>query len=289
MFPGAPAAVVMRAAFLLFRGDDVVTKTMHVATLMLAVAMLVGCSREKIDWKSAEAADTVEAYDHFLERHPDGELSTQARARVAQLDEDRDWKRASAADTADGYRHFLAQHENGKWAGEARIRVENFALDGTSLGPMRPTDPEPTVSAATTAPEPNPGTFGPRADTQPAAVAAASAATSPVPAPVATRPALTPPTQASAKPIPGTHTTQFGIQLGAFSSQQAALNDWKRIQGRFGSDLHGLFAKAVPVQQASGQLFRLQASVGEETKARTICASLAKQSQPCVVVLPQSH
>ncbi len=259
---------------------------MHVATLMLAVAMLVGCSREKIDWKSAEAADTVEAYDHFLERHPDGELSTQARARVAQLDEERDWKRASAADTADGYRQFLAQHENGKWAGEARIRVENFALDGTSLGPMRPTDPEPTVSAATTAPEPKPGTFGPRADTQPAAVAAASAATSPAPAAVAAaRPAPTPPaqasvpavpptkpaaahvatvpatapTQASAKPIPGTDATQFGIQLGAFSSQQAALNDWKRIQGRFGSDLHGLFAKAVPVQQASGQLFRLQA------------------------------
>ena len=294
MFPGAPAAVVMRAAFLLFRGDDVVTKTMHVATLMLAVAMLVGCSREKIDWKSAEAADTVEAYDHFLERHPDGDLSTQARARVAQLNEERDWKRASAADTADAYRQFLTQHENGKWAGEARIRVENFALDGTSLGPMRPTDPEPTVSAATAAPEPKPGTFGPRADTQPAAVASAPPVTSPAPVAPPTKPAAThvaaattpAPTQVAARPA---DPSQFGIQLGAFSSQQAALNDWKRIQARFDSDLRGLFAKAVPAQQASGQLFRLQAPVGEEAKARSICASLVKQSQPCVVVLPQSH
>ena len=77
---------------------------------MLALATLAGCSCEKIDWKSAEAADTVEGYDHFLERHPEGTLAVQARARVAQLNEDRDWKKAIAADTADAYKQFLAQH-----------------------------------------------------------------------------------------------------------------------------------------------------------------------------------
>jgi outer membrane murein-binding lipoprotein Lpp len=75
----------------------------QVVAVLLATAMLAACSREKIDWKSAEAADTVESYDHFLDRHPDGELATQARARVAQLNEDRDWKRAAAADTVDAY------------------------------------------------------------------------------------------------------------------------------------------------------------------------------------------
>src|SRR6185436_12165058 len=113
-------------------------------------------SREKIDWKSAEAADTVESYDHFIERHPDSALVTQARVRVAQLNEDRDWKKATAADTADAYRQFLAQHESGKWSEEARIRVENFSLDG----PGRPVDAAP--AAVATAPAATPTTHGPK-------------------------------------------------------------------------------------------------------------------------------
>ena len=44
----------------------------------------------------ALAADTVESYDHFIGRHPDSELAAQARARVAQLNEDRDWQQATA-------------------------------------------------------------------------------------------------------------------------------------------------------------------------------------------------
>ncbi|HEX6317189.1 MAG TPA: SPOR domain-containing protein [Gemmatimonadaceae bacterium] len=235
---------------------------MGAVTLAIALTVLSGCSREKIDWKSAEAADTVESYDHFLARHPEGELATQARARIAQLNEERAWKRASAADTPEAYRQFLAQHENGKWAEEARIRIENFALDGSATHPAgAAAEPAVTESASTAAP--------PRETRAPPPAAPAAA---------------TPPPGAAAAPV-----AQYGIQLGAFRSQEAALKDWKRLQVQFDSDLHGLFAKAVPVQQSGGQLFRLQAPVGEEARARAICASLVKQSQPCVIVLPPTQ
>jgi cell division protein FtsN len=262
---------------------------------VVVLSLLAACSREKIDWKSAEAADTVESYDHFLQRHPDSELATQARARVAQLNEDRDWQRATATDTAEAYREFLAQHENGKWAEEARIRVENFALDGTATGPARPAEPE--VADA------RPGTSTPPSAPQevPPAVAPATAASTPpaVPPPPAstTKPAPQVSPEAAkavqsvpAAPSPVTDTpAQFGIQLGAFRTRDAALNSWKQLQVKFDSDLHGLFARAVPVQHSAGQLFRLQAPVGEETRARAICASLVKKSQPCVIVLPASQ
>src|SRR3954470_9002547 len=117
---------------------------------VLALTALGGCSREKIDWKSAEAADTVEGYDHFIERHPDSGLATQARTRVAQLNEDRDWKKATAADTADAYRQFLAQHDSGKWSEEARIRIENFSLDDTATGHAKPLAEVAAAGAATT-------------------------------------------------------------------------------------------------------------------------------------------
>lgn len=309
MFPEAAAALVTRAAFRSQIGGDVVTKAramtgavpaeatptparsaFRVIAVVIAVTLLGGCSREKIDWKSAEAADTLEGYDHFIERHPDSDLATQARARIAQLNEDRNWKRATVTDTADGYRQFLAQHENGKWAEEARIRIENFALDGTAAGPRRPSDSplDPARAASPTAdaaravrataadepilPAPKPGLARPSTPTAQSKATPVAGAAAPVPTPV------TPPLRG-----------QFGIQLGAFRSQEAALNEWKRIQVKFDSDLHGLSARAVPVQQSAGTLFRLQAAVGAEARARAICATLASRSQPCVVVLPPPH
>jgi hypothetical protein len=293
---------------------------------VLALTALAGCSREKIDWKSAEAADTVEGYDHFLERHPDGELAPQARARVAQLNEDRDWKKASAADTADAYRQFLAQHDSGKWSEEARIRVENFSLDGTATGPGKPAvEAAPAVAATAPAAAMPAPTHGPKEAQTPAAPAAASAPSAavasapaaksanaakptpelksssvakPTPEPkpaAAAKPtpepkglaAVTPPPATAAPAVAPASSGQFGIQLGAFHSQDAALKNWKQLQAKYDADLHGLFAHAVPLKQTSGGLFRLQAPVGEESRARAICASLAKQSQPCVVVLPQ--
>lgn len=258
---------------------------------MLVLSLLAGCSREKIDWKSAEAADTVEGYDHFLQRHPDSELATQARARVAQLNEDTDWQRATAADTVDAYRQFLAQHDRGKWAEEARIRIENFALDGTATGPTRPAEPDVSTS----------GTAAPPRQTPPPVAPPAVANTPPAVSPPPTSTGTKPPPQVSpeaakavqsvpAAPSPVTDTpAQFGIQLGAFRTREAALSSWKQLQVKFDSDLHGLFARAVPVQHSAGQLFRLQAPVGEETRARAICASLVKKSQPCVIVLPASQ
>lgn len=245
----------------------------------LAVVMLVaGCSREKIDWKSAEAADTLESYDRFIERHPDSPLADQARARVAQLAEDKDWKRATATDTAESYRQFLAQHANGKWAEEARIRIESSTLEG---------NPSPLTASKEAAVPPN--AASPSMTPAPSGNTTRAAPPAPAPAPVpASKPApvAAPAARGAASDAasPG-----YGIQLGAFSSQAAALSAWKKLQVTYDSQLHGLFAHAVPVQTTSGQLFRLQSPVGEESRARSICASMAQQSQPCVVVLPDTH
>ena len=255
----------------------------------LAIVMLVaGCSREKIDWKSAESADTVESYDHFIERHPDSALATQARARVAQLGEDRDWKQATTTDTADGYKQFLAQHANGKWAEEARIRIESSTLEGNPSPLTMNNSPAPNSAGAATAPAP----VAPSArQSSSAPVSKAPPVASSAPPHTGTAPhAASAPsnTAAPATPAPGAdaEAKAFGIQLGAFSTQQAALTAWKRLQVTYDHELHGLFAHAVPVHTGTVQLFRLQSPVGDESRARGICAALAKQSQPCVVVLP---
>lgn len=218
----------------------------------IASCVLVACGGEGRDWRSAEAADTVEAYDQFLEKHPDGEHVTQARARLEQLAEDREWQRATTADTAAAYREFLAQHPNGKWAAEARIRVENFAL----TEPAGATESRNVVSEVRPLEEPQ-------------------ATQAPPPAKPADR-------AASASPS----GSGFGIQLGAFSTEAAAQAEWRQLQSRHRAQLGPLKPQVQRAASGSGTVFRLQAHVGAEARARGICSALTRASQPCVVVLP---
>ena len=384
--------------------------------LLLLVA---GCSREQQDWRSAEAADTIEGYGQFIQRHPESELATQARTRVAQLGEDRDWQHAGSADTVDAYRDFIAQHPNGKWAEEARIRIQNFSLgeqagsgsraaDGTGAGtasgggagrgPAGPSAGVATGAGAGTASGGGAGR-GPAGSTAGVATgagaetalvggagrvatgtgsearadaaggqsrssapsgarsyglaspgeAAASPTGSPVPRSTATsghsapaasvgagdargagsgsadtgsgraggngmaspgEAAMAPPTSAGAHRSAGVAGSQgqsstagsgasatssgtskavaggFGIQLGAFSTEAGANNEWRLLASRYAADLQGLQEHVVPANTASGRIYRLQVPVGDEGRARAICDSLRKHGQGCVAVLP---
>src|ERR1700759_4487813 len=152
--------------------------TVRAGSAAIGVCLLLvtaGCSREQQDWRSAESADTIDSYGQFIQRHPESELVTQARARVAQLGEDQDWQRAGSADTVDAYREFIAQHPNGKWAQEAHIRIENFSLGeqagagaatksaGTPAGARRPSaaaSPVPGAAPKPPGPEASRSTAG---------------------------------------------------------------------------------------------------------------------------------
>src|SRR4051812_42400939 len=102
------------------------TRTL-VTLFAVPLLALVACSREKSDWRSAQAADTPESYEQFIGKHPDSTLVTTAHQRLGQLAEEKDWRVAASADRLDAYQKFLAQYPSGKWAKEARLRIENFA------------------------------------------------------------------------------------------------------------------------------------------------------------------
>ncbi len=265
--------------------------------------LIGGCSREQQDWRSAEAADTVESYDQFIQRHPESELTTQARSRVSQLEEERDWQRAGSADTADAYRQFLADHPNGKWAQEARIRIENFSLGeqasaealsrAGTVPPAGAAAPSGAASGGAGTAEQGPAAAGGAAPA--VKPAAAAKAVKPAPAALAMKPAATastssppagPATPAQSGPVTSPVGRVYGVQLGAFSSEAAADSQWRALTARFGPELGGLQEHVVPANTASGRVYRLQATVGDEGRARAICDSLRKRSQACVAVLP---
>ncbi len=248
---------------------------MVTARRIVAIALLgalAACSREQQDWRSAEGRDTPDAYGQFIERHPDSELVKEARARIAQLAEDRDWADAAKADTAAAYQLFLTQHPAGKWAQEARIRVQNFSLAAAG-GELAGAGSAATGPAAGSAPA-----TGPAAGNAPAAGPAAGNA----PAAVSGPPTAPP---ASAAPAT-TGQNVYGIQLGAFTSEDRANAEWRALQTRFAPQLQGLAPQVVAAETASGRVFRLQALGGDEARARQICEQLRERSQECVPVIP---
>ena len=57
----------------------------RVALISLLVGLAAACSREQEDWRSAEGADSTEAWQRFLDQHPESEFAGQARKRIVQL------------------------------------------------------------------------------------------------------------------------------------------------------------------------------------------------------------
>jgi cell division protein FtsN len=238
--------------------------------LVVCCAMVIGlsgCSRQQSDWQKARETNTADAYEQFLKKHPSGEFTAQAQARVKELYEERDWQKARDADTAEAYQAFVKQYPEGKWTEEARIRIENFTLAQT-----------PVSGAASSPQGPPPGAVPPGAS-PPAKAPAAGPATAP--AKPANPPASSQKHADGAAAQPGS----YGIQLGAFKSGAAAADQrWAHLQKQYPELLKGLSSKVAPKKTATGTLYRLQAFGVTKSHARAICKSLKAKSQACVVV-----
>lgn len=233
---------------------------------MLALVLVAGCSRVADDWRAAQAADSPEAYQQFLQQHSGSEFGTQAQERIKQLAENRDWQGASSADTRDAYEQFLAQHGDSKWAQEARVRIENFQLASGSGGAT-----------------PQPGQNGDEVSAPPAPKAAAPAKSANT-KPAAAQPKSSAPKEAVAKaPTKATDVSTGTVyaQLGAFSSRARAEAEWQKLHGTV-ADLASLKPHYSVGKNGSDSVYRLQVGVQSRQQALTLCASLKKRSLACI-------
>jgi len=280
----------------------------RVALLSLLASLATACSQEKEDWRSAEAANTTEAWQRFVEQHPDSEFVDQARSRIAQLRLQQEFQYADRLRTVDAYRDFLTRHTSGKCAELARIRIEAFSLG--SAPRISPPTPEEIAAfsgsgvralrLATAAMSATEITGGGGAGMQAApaeaipseaapAVGGAQGAEKPgAPGWAAPGEAAQAAPDAVVRPASASDTVadaRYGVQLGAFGSEASADREWLRLRGRFGSELGSLSPRIVVAETDAGQLYRLQAPAAGEAQARAICDSLKEQDQACVPVV----
>jgi hypothetical protein len=281
----------------------------RVALVTVLASLAVACSGEQQDWRSAESADTTEAWGRFLEQHPESELAGQARTRLAQLEVKRDWQLTDRIGTIDAYRAFLSQHPTGRWSEAARIRIEGFSLG--SAPRIAPPTPEELAASQSAGVRALHLATAATSDAMPAKAESDSAVTVPaesaVPAvetatdePTVPRRALAEPGEAAQPADAGVQaaaasgggadtsvlpTGGYGVQLGAFSSPAGADREWQRLQGRFGAELNGLSPHIVLASTDSGALYRLQVAAAGEAQARALCDTLKEQAQACTPVI----
>ena len=96
----------------------------------LALSILVsaaGCSSPENDWKEAQKADNVDAYQSFTRKHPDSPLALEAKKKI----EEKMWEEATRAETLVPYQKYLEAFPQGIHVAEAQKRIELTAIRGT--------------------------------------------------------------------------------------------------------------------------------------------------------------
>jgi hypothetical protein len=98
-------------------------QTFLLGTMAFCVA-LTGCDTTEKDWSVAKNANTLSAYQTFLQEHPGNIHEENAKGRILALNDDLAWNNAHAADTIAAYRNYLNSWSGGIHAGEATFQIK---------------------------------------------------------------------------------------------------------------------------------------------------------------------
>ena len=115
--------------------------------LLLAVALLAGCSRQESAWRRSESQDTVAAYQAYLREYPGGTHAGRAQERLAELREMQEWERAQRFNTPEAYQRYLSGYPAGRFSGPAREKLSDFLL-ARAPGDSPPPPPVAAVQPA---------------------------------------------------------------------------------------------------------------------------------------------
>jgi hypothetical protein len=75
------------------------------------------------DWHKATLANTVVAYQTFLQEHPNNKHADNAKGRILALQDENAWSAARAANTLAGYEGYLKAQSGGVHVGDAKYQI----------------------------------------------------------------------------------------------------------------------------------------------------------------------
>lgn len=94
-----------------------------IPALVCIGAALSACNTADGDWRQATAANTMSAYQAFLQKHADSRHAENARGRILALEDDQAWNAARADNSIKGYEDYLKAQSGGIHVGEAKYQI----------------------------------------------------------------------------------------------------------------------------------------------------------------------
>lgn len=89
---------------------------------IFCIVLFLSCAFEKADFSEAEKKNTVEAYEAFLQKHPQGEFSEEATERIHQLA----FQLAKQKDSLHIYQKYQTKYPESKFSSDVSNRIEEL-------------------------------------------------------------------------------------------------------------------------------------------------------------------
>ena len=96
-----------------------ITSCGHLALVCILLLIFSGCSKERENWEAANNANTIDAYEAFLEKYPSGILAEEARESLASIYREL-WDQTKRSTSKEAYQEFLQHTPPNNLASEAQ-------------------------------------------------------------------------------------------------------------------------------------------------------------------------
>jgi len=96
-----------------------------VVVALLACFVATSCSSEKSSWKRTQEDDTVQAYQSFLKKYPQGDFTRTAIEKVEQLE----FAKAETENTIEAYEAFVSNYPQAAQAEKANRWIEDYVFN----------------------------------------------------------------------------------------------------------------------------------------------------------------
>lgn len=238
-----------------------IVRTITALAALLLMLSTSGCDRQEAAWQEAKNADTIDAYEGYVEEYADSPEAGVAEQRIRALRAAELWEQTRGAETAEPYQRFLEQFPDSEEAKEARERVAEIERRNEWAALRTSTDIDALRS------------FARRYGDHPVGREAQQRITEIEEARAREQSRLA---AARAEDAARTHR----VQLAARRSEDGARKGASTLEMQLASILGEIALENEP----SGNFYLIRTEPLKEPDARSLCEHLKAQNQDCLVV-----
>jgi hypothetical protein len=230
--------------------------------LALLMVLASGCDRQQAAWQEARDADTITAYEAYVQEYGDSLQASEAEQRIRVLRAAELWKQTRQAEAVEPYQRFLEQFPDSQEADQARARLAEIERQNEWEALRTSTDIDALRSFA--------GRYG----DYPVGQEAQQRITDLEEAQAREQAQLE---AERAEEAARTHR----VQLAALRSEQGARDGASTLQKRLASTLGEI---GLEIEQ-SGNFYLIRTEPLKEPDAQSLCQRFQARNQDCLVVL----